>query len=122
MVSKSQISHISRLKPHALDSMQASTLKAVPHLWLSLLMIFVLSVIVVSPDCLAEIQPQQIELKSEGERNSSEDGKPIAGPIVMEPVTNWFLSLSSILLETLPLLIGSDAYPSSILHGPPLPA
>ena len=85
-------------------------------------MMFVLSVVVVSPDCLAEIQQQQIELKSEGERNSSEDGKPITGPIVMEPVTNWFLSLSSILLETLPLLIGSDAYPSSILHGPPLPA
>jgi hypothetical protein len=99
--------------------MQVSTQGIVQHLWLSLLMVFVLGACFISPVSWAESQQQEIELGSESEPESSEDDNTITG-FLPDLLANEFLSLSLILLESLSLT-GSDAYPSIILHGPPAP-
>lgn len=100
--------------------MQAVTQRTVQHMLLPLLMVFVMYAIVISPDCLAEVQQQEIELGSYGEQGSSDDDKLKTG-FTLGPTTNDLLSLCPTFSETLSPFIGSDAYPSSILHGPPTP-
>jgi hypothetical protein len=99
--------------------MEASTQRTVQHLWLPLLVVFVLCAGLVSPVSWAESQQQVIELESESESESSDDDPLNTGLLPGLAVTK-FLSLSSILAETLSLT-GSDAYPSIALHGPPAP-
>jgi len=99
--------------------MEASTQRTVQHLWLPLLVVFVLCAGLVSPVSWAESQQQAIELESESAPESSDDDPLITG-LLHDLVVNKFLSLSSILTETLSLT-GSDAYPSIALHGPPAP-
>jgi len=99
--------------------MQVSTQRTVQHLWLPLLMVFLLSACFISPVSWAESQQQEIELESESETESSEDDNSIAG-LLPDLIVNEFLSLSTIFPETLSLA-GSDAYLSIILHGPPAP-
>ena len=100
--------------------MQASTQNTVHHLWLPLLMVFVLCAGITNPVCWAESQQQEIELESEDEPNSSEGDKLTAG-FIPGLIANDFLPYSPALPETLSLVTGSDAYPSIILHGPPAP-
>jgi len=82
-------------------------------------MVFMLCACIVSPVSWAESQQQEIALESESEPSSSEDDNLIAG-LLPDLIVSDFLSLSSILSETL-LPTGSDAYPSITLHGPPAP-
>ena len=99
--------------------MQDSTQRTVQHLWLLLLMVFVLCACITSPVSWAESQQQEIELESEREPESSEDDKLIAG-LLPDQSVNEFLSLSTLLPERLSPT-GGDAYPSIALHGPPAP-
>jgi len=99
--------------------MQVSTQRTVQHLWLPLLMVFLLSACFISPVSWAESQQQEIELESESEPESSEDDNLTTG-LLHDLIVNKFLTLSPIILEILSPT-GSDAYPSIILHGPPAP-
>ena len=99
--------------------MQDSTQRTVQHLWLLLLMVFVLCACITSPVSWAKSQQQEIELESEREPESSEDDKLIAG-LLPDQSVNEFLSLSTLLPERLSPT-GGDAYPSIALHGPPAP-
>ena len=99
--------------------MQLSTQRTVQHLWLPLLMVFVLCAGIISPVSSAESQQQAIELEAESELESSDDDRLNTG-LMPAQIANKFLPLSPILPETLSLT-GSDAYPSIALHGPPAP-
>jgi hypothetical protein len=99
--------------------MEVSTQRTAQHLWLPLLMVFVLCACITSPVSWAESQQQVIELESECEPESSGDDSLSSG-LLSDLSVRKFLSLSAILPETLPPT-GSDAYPSIILHGPPAP-
>jgi len=99
--------------------MQAPTQITAKHLWLPLLMIFVLCVSITNPVLLAETQLQEIELKAGGERSSSEDGHAITG-FPVASLADHFLSVSPYYPDSLSPGIGSDAYPSNITHGPPV--
>ena len=96
--------------------MQASILKNLQHLWITLLVVFVFCVGVSNPICLAESQQQQVELESEFVRDFSDDvpaSASLPGFIVKE-----LRSLSPFCGEALSI-VGSDAYPGTTLHGPP---
>ena len=99
--------------------MQVSTQKTVQHLWLPLLMVFVLAACTLGPVIWTESQQQGIELASEIESESSGDDQLNAG-LLPDLMGNKFQSLTSIFPETLSPT-GSDAYPSITLHGPPVP-
>jgi len=87
-------------------------------MWLPLLVIFVLCVSITNPVLWAETQLQEIELVSEGETDSSDDDKSITG-FIPGLTTYDFPSPCRIYSGKQPPVFGSDAYPSSILHGPP---
>jgi hypothetical protein len=96
--------------------MQASTSGTMQHLWLTLLVVFVFCVGMSNQLCLAESQQQPLELESCFVLGSSGDESTsgsMPGLFVKE-----FLSLSPSCGEALSI-VGSDAYPGSILHGPP---
>jgi len=96
--------------------MQASTPGTEQPLWLSLLVVFVFCVGMGNQLCLAESQQQQLEPESGFVLNSSGDESTSGstrGFFVKE-----FLSLSPSCGEALSI-VGSGAYPGSILHGPP---
>jgi hypothetical protein len=99
--------------------MELSTQRSVPGLWLTLLLLFVLCASVASPAYLAEVQPQQVELGLEFAPDSFEDDESSIG-FVSELLTKELLSLSLSCMVALSV-VGSDAYPSITLHGPPLP-
>ena len=101
-----------------LDWMELSTQRSVSGLWLTLLLVFVLCASVASTAYLAEVQPQQVELGLEFAPESFEDDEPTTG-FVSELLTKELLSLSLSCMDALSV-VGSDAYPSSILHGPPV--
>jgi len=106
-------------KNQLLDSMKVSTQRTVQHLWLPLLMVFVLSASLANPVCWAESQQQKIELGSENVPDSSEDDKLATG-FMPGLFANRFQSFSSpVLTERLLPVTDSDAYSSFILHGPP---
>jgi hypothetical protein len=99
--------------------MRVSTLRTVQHMWLPLLMVFVLCASVTNSVCWAETQQQEIELESEYVPDSSEDDKLITG-FMPGLSANRFQSFSSLVLtERLLTVTDSDAYSSFILHGPP---
>jgi hypothetical protein len=99
--------------------MQASTQSTVQHLWLTLLVVFVFCASMTTQICRAESQQLQIELESEFVPSSSEDDILTTG-FMPGLFANERLPLSSTFDETLPPR-GSDAYPSTALHGPPPP-
>ena len=99
--------------------MQVSTQITVQHLWLPLLMVFVLCAGITNPVCWAECQLQEIELGSENVTDSSE-GEKLATGFMPGLFANRFQSfLSPVLTERLVPVTDSDAYSSFILHGPP---
>ena len=99
--------------------MQVSLQTIVRHLWLPLLMVFVLHASITNSVCWADSQQQEIELESEYVPDSSEDDKLIIG-FMPGLIANRFQSFSSsVLTERLLLITDSDAYSSFILHGPP---
>ena len=99
--------------------MQVSLQTIVKHLWLPLLMVFVLHASITNSVCWADSQQQEIELESEYVPDSSEDDKLIIG-FMLGLIANRFQSFSSsVLTEGLLLITDSDAYSSAILHGPP---
>jgi len=82
-------------------------------------MVFVLCACTTSPVSWAESQQTEIELEFESEPESSE-GDNFITVLLPDLVVNEFLSFSSIFPERLSPT-GSDAYPSTALHGPPAP-
>jgi len=84
-----------------------------------LLLVFVLCASVASPAYLAEVQPQKVERGLEFAPDPFEDDKSGAG-FVSELLTKELLSLSLSCTVALSV-VGSDAYPSITLHGPPFP-
>ena len=98
--------------------MQVSTQRTVQHLWLPLLMVFVLCAGFSNPVCWVENQQQVIELVSEYVPDSPE-GDKLATGFMEDLAANEFLSFSSAPPERLSSVTAGDAYPSSILHGPP---
>ena len=100
--------------------MKVFTQRTLQHLWLPLLTVFVLSASLANPVCWAESQQQEIELGSEEVLDSSEDDKLATG-FMPGLIANEFLSFSSVLPERVSPVTVCDAYPSSILHGPPAP-
>lgn len=99
--------------------MQALTQRTVQHLWLTLLVVFVFCVSMSNQICQAESQQQQIELESGFVPGSSEDDILTAG-FMPGLFANKLLPLFPAFDETLSSR-GSDAYPSTSLHGPPHP-
>ncbi len=87
------------------------------YLWLPLLMVFVLATGVSNSVCWAESQFQEFELESGYAPDSSEGNTSISTTLPVKYVNNLRLVLN--VAERLSVVIGSDAYPSSILHGPP---
>jgi len=83
-------------------------------------MIFVLCVSITDPVLLSETQIQEIEPGFKGGLDSSDNDKSING-FIPGLATNDFLSSYPVCFEILPPVFGSDAYPGSILHGPPAP-
>ena len=98
--------------------MQAPTQLTAKHLWLPLLVIFVLCAGISDPVLRADSLLPEIELEVGGERSSSEGGNAIIG-FPVESLVDQFLSISPYYSDSLPPDAGSDAYPSNITHGPP---
>jgi hypothetical protein len=88
------------------------------HLWLPLLMVFVLYATVCHSVCRAESQYQEIELGSGYAPDSSADDRLTSGIPPVKYVNNLLLVMNA--AEQLSVVSGSDAYPSSILLGPPV--
>ena len=97
--------------------MEPLTQKSVRNAWLLLLLVFALCASVASPVYLAEVQTQQVELESEFAPDTSEDDELVTG-FTPELFVPKFLSLSPSYGEALSV-VGSDAYSSITLHGPP---
>jgi hypothetical protein len=85
-------------------------------------MVFVLSACITSPVSWAESQQQEIELESESKPDSPDDDKLITGFIPAQIASGFRLASSTSLTERRLPIIGTDAYPAIILHGPPAPA
>ena len=88
------------------------------HLWLPLLMVFVLAACFSNSVCWAESQVQEIELESGYVPDPAEGDTSISGTLPVKYVNDLLLVLN--VAEMLSVVSGSDAYPSSILHGPPV--
>ena len=86
--------------------------------WLALLMVFVFAVCASSSVCWAESQVQEIELESGYVSDSSAGDTSISANLAVMYLNDLLLVLN--VAETLSVVSGSDAYPSSILHGPPV--
>ncbi|MDH3888760.1 MAG: hypothetical protein OEV12_02900 [Gammaproteobacteria bacterium] len=99
--------------------MELSTQTSVTGLWLTLLLVFALCASAASPAYLAEVQLQQVELGLEFDPDSFEDDETSTG-FVSELLTKELLPLSLSCMVALSV-VGSDAYPSITLHGPPVP-
>ena len=84
---------------------------------LPLLMVFVLYASVCNSVCWAESQNQKIEPGSEYVPDSSEDDRLISCALPVK-IVNDLLSVLDV-AERASAIIGSDAYPGCILHGPP---
>ena len=98
--------------------MEQSTQRSVQNVWLTLLLVLVLCASVASPVSLAEVQVQQVELESGFVPDAPEDGESIIASTVV--VVKQSLLLSPFGGEA-PSIFGSDAYPCTTLHGPPVP-
>ena len=83
-------------------------------------MLFVICVSITGPVLLSETQIQEIEPRFEGGLDSSDNDKSTTG-FIPGLTSNDFLSPHPVCFEILPPVFGSDAYPGSILHGPPAP-
>lgn len=81
-------------------------------------MVFVLCAGISNPLFWTEGQLLEVELEVQGERSSSEDGDSLTG-FQIASSTRYFQPLSLHFSETQTPVFGSDAYLSSILHGPP---
>jgi len=88
------------------------------HLWLPLLMVFVLSASVCHSVCGVESLNQEIELESGYVTDSSEGDTTISATLPVKYVNDLRLVLN--VAGKLSVVCGSDAYPSSITHGPPV--
>ena len=99
--------------------MEPSTQRSWQCLQLTLLLIFFLCGSVASPVITEEVQPQQLLLGSEFAPDTFEDEES-SNDFVNELLIKEFLSLSLFCMAA-QLLVGSDAYPSITLHGPPVP-
>lgn len=85
--------------------------------WLALLMVLVLAVCAGNSICWAESQVQEIELESGYVSDSSAGDASISATLPVKYLNDLLLVLN--VAEMLSVISGSDAYPSSILHGPP---
>lgn len=92
--------------------------RTIQNLWLPLLMVFVLAACFSNPVCCAESQLQEIELESVYEPDSSEGDTSISAVLPVK-FANDLLTVLNV-AAMLSVVSGSDAYPSSILHGPPV--
>jgi hypothetical protein len=101
-------------------SMQVTTSRTVPPLWLPLLMVLVLCTGITNPVYCVEGQQQEFELEAEAFAVSSED-EGLAGDYTPGRVVSGLQYISPCPDGKVSPLIGSDAYPGMILHGPPFP-
>jgi len=97
--------------------MQFSTQGIAQHLWLPLLLMFVLFACLTGQVSRAESQQQKIELQSGGEPVPADNGDRVSD-FLPDLVANEFLPACSVAPEILPPA-GSDACLSITLHGPP---
>jgi len=81
-------------------------------------MVFVLCAVISNPLFWTEGQLLEVELEVQGERSSSEDGDSLTG-FQIASSARYFQPLSLHFSETQTPVFRSDAYLSSILHGPP---
>ena len=88
------------------------------HLWLPLLMVFVLATCFSNSVCWAESQYQEFELESGYVPDASEGDMSTSGILPLKYLYDSLLVLN--VAELLSVVGCSDAYPSSILHGPPV--
>jgi len=98
--------------------MNVSAQRIAPHLWLLPVVVFVFFAGLHSPVCWAESQQESFEPEFDKVPDSSEGDAPATGFIAGLPASS-FLSSFPGAIKTLPLVTGSDAYPSIIIHGPP---
>jgi len=98
--------------------MNVSAQRTAQHLWLLPIMVFVFFTGIHSPVCWAESQQQLFEPEFDKVPDSSEGDAPATGFMAGLPASR-FLSSFPGAIKTLPLVTGSDAYPSIIIHGPP---
>ena len=89
-------------------------------LWLLLLMVFVLGDAVPNTAGWAESQHQEVGLVSEYQPDVSDDDTSISTCLSHKDAGNLLSAILNI-TELLAPVSGSDAYPSVILHGPPVP-
>jgi hypothetical protein len=88
------------------------------HLWLPLLIVFVLFSTVCNPLCWTQSQYQEIEMVSGYIPDSTEGDRLSVASLPVKNTGDLLLVLN--VAELMSVVSGSDAYPSSILHGPPV--
>lgn len=88
------------------------------HLWLPLLMVFVLATGFSNSVYWAETQYQEFKLESGYVPDASEGDMSTSGTLPVKYLYDLLLVLN--VAELMSVVSGSDAYPSSILHGPPV--
>ncbi len=98
--------------------MNVSAQRTALHFWLLPVMVFVFFAGIHSPACWAESQQQSFAPEFNNVPESSEGDAPATGFIPGLPASSILSSFPDA-IKTLPLVTGSDAYPSIILHGPP---
>ncbi|MGB5178552.1 MAG: hypothetical protein WBP44_07460 [Gammaproteobacteria bacterium] len=100
--------------------MQRSTHSTLHTLWLPLLLVFVFGVGPGYSLCRAEDDYQEIALQS-GYLPDSSENDASTGACVPSGNARLFQSAALYFAQRLSAVTASDAYPSSILHGPPVP-
>jgi hypothetical protein len=100
-------------------SMRLST-ETVRQMRLPLLVVFIFCASIANLATGQKSHPLVIELEAEGDPHSPAGGVRVAG-IKPDVIPRGFYSYALVHSTRLSTVAGSDAYPSIILHGPPVP-
>jgi hypothetical protein len=100
--------------------MRLSPQETVRQLWLPLFLVFVFCIGIGSLATGLESQQLVIELEAGSVPDTAGD-KVLSPGILPAPAPREFPSYSSVISTRLSTVVGSDAYPGIILHGPPVP-
>lgn len=100
--------------------MQLSTQNTVRQLLLPLFMVFVFCISIANLATGLESQQLDIKLEAGNVPGSAEDKVLMTGTLP-GPLPREFPLYASVISTRLSTVVDSDAYPSIILHGPPVP-
>ena len=100
--------------------MQLSTQNTVRQLLLPLFIVFVFCISIANLATGLESQQLVIKLEAGSVPDLAEDKVLMTG-ILPGPVPREFPAYTSVISTRLSTVVDSDAYPSIILHGPPVP-